>query len=395
MASRHLLLSGLVVAAAVAVAAVLIVKFVLLGSSPAQASFTTLSVISGTVEVRDEGADDFRLAEDGETLDVGDSVRTGPDSRALITFFEGSTLEMEPETEVTLERLEEEEEGGFFTKIGQSIGVTWHRVVEFTDPRSAYEVETPSTVAAVRGTLFQGEVQANGNSFWDLLEGQLAVGGLGIERILRAGWRTQAFLGEPPVEPFESPPPPSTLELKLSGAAIFLMVTPLLTAAGQIALLAPGGEWTGYPINQHPGTTTPEPGEEPQVVLLRRVIDGTYEVFLFGIADGTYELEVTGRNGGRVVCQGHIEGAIEEEERWVLSIDIDEEEGRILGCTIGDPHRTTRDPDIALVLRPSLLDHLPSMARPVVAAPSPTPTPTVVPTPSPTPTPTPVPQVRQ
>jgi len=118
MFGRRRVLSGLVVVVALTVAAVLVVKFVLLGPSPAHASFTTLSIISGTVEVRDEGTADFRLAEDGETLDVGDTVRTGPDSRALITFFEGSTLEMEPETEVTLERLEGQEEGGFLTKIG-------------------------------------------------------------------------------------------------------------------------------------------------------------------------------------------------------------------------------------------------------------------------------------
>jgi hypothetical protein len=187
MFARRLLFSGLVVAAVIVVAAVLVVKFVLLGSSAAQASFTTLSVISGTVEVQDEGAGDFRSAEDGETLDVGDRVRTGPDSRALITFFEGSTLEMEPETEVTMERLEGQEEGGFFTQIGQSLGVTWHRVVEFTDPRSAYEVETPSAVAAVRGTLFQAGVGA-----FNVIAGRLGVRSRGVEKTVEAGMSIQA-----------------------------------------------------------------------------------------------------------------------------------------------------------------------------------------------------------
>ena len=56
MFSGRRLLSGLVVAVAIAVAVVLVVRFVLLGPSPVQASFTTLSIISGTVEVRDDGA---------------------------------------------------------------------------------------------------------------------------------------------------------------------------------------------------------------------------------------------------------------------------------------------------------------------------------------------------
>jgi hypothetical protein len=390
MFARRLVLSGLVVAVAIVVAALLIVKFVLLGSSPAQASFTTLSVISGTVEVRDEGAGDFRPAEDGETLDVGDRVRTGADSRALITFFEGSTLEMEPETEVTMERLEGQEEGGFFTQIGQSLGVTWHRVVEFTDPRSAYEVDTPSAVAAVRGTLFQAGVGA-----FDVFAGKLAVHAHGVEKIVDAGMSTQVTPGGPPLDPFQSPPPPSTLELELNSAAIFLAVTPNSTGAG--LMLQPGGgpdHYSAYPINQEPGTTATGPGEEPQVVLFRRVVDGTYEVFLFGIANGTYGLDVTGRANDRIVCQGHVEGSIEEGERWLISIAIDGEDGLIQGCDIGDPQRTSRDPGIALVLRESLGGRY-WLPRPFVAAPSPTRTATTVPTPSPTPaaTPTIVPQV--
>jgi hypothetical protein len=283
MFGRCRVLSGLVLAVAINVVAVLLTSSCSLGLSPAQASFTTLSVISGSVEVRDEGASEFRPAEDGETLDIGDAVRTGADSRALITFFEGSTLEMEPETEVTMERLEGEEEGGFFTQIGQSLGVTWHRVVEFTDPGSAYEVETPSAVAAVRGTLFQAGVGA-----FDVFAGKLAVHAHGVEKIVKAGMSIQGTPGEPPMDPFETLPPPSTLELELNSAAIFLAVTPNGTGAGQI--LQPGGgpdHYSAYPINQEPGTTASGPGEEPQVVLFRRVADGTYEVFLFGIANGT------------------------------------------------------------------------------------------------------------
>jgi hypothetical protein len=368
--SRRRVFSGLAVAAAIVVAAALIVKFALLGSSPAQASFTTLSIISGTVEVRDEGTDEFRPAEDGETLEVGDSVRTRPDSRALITFFEGSTLEMEPETEVTLESLEGEEEGGFFTKIGQSIGVTWHRVVEFTDGGSSYEVETPATVVAVRGTLFQVEVEADGTTTPDAIRGELAVRAQGIEKLVGPGMRTRVRPRQPPQEPFALPPPPSTLELKLSSAALLLVETPFSTAAG---LVPPG-----YPVSQEPGATITMPPEEPQVVLLRRVVDGTYSAFLYGIASGRYELEVTGRNKDDVACQGRSEGAIEEGERWVVSIDVEEEGGSIIECAISDPELATQAPKAVLVKRDLLLARLPPLPTPVAATPSPAPTSTVV-----------------
>ena len=70
MLRRPFVVSGLIAAAAVIVALALVIRFVLMGPSPAAASFTTLSIISGTVEVQDEGASDFRPAEDGETLEI-------------------------------------------------------------------------------------------------------------------------------------------------------------------------------------------------------------------------------------------------------------------------------------------------------------------------------------
>ena len=98
MLGERKLVSVVVAGGVIALAAVLLVRFVLLGPSPAEASFTTLSVVSGTVEVRENDTKDFRPAVDGEALNVGDTVRTGPDARAVITFFEGSTAEMEPES---------------------------------------------------------------------------------------------------------------------------------------------------------------------------------------------------------------------------------------------------------------------------------------------------------
>jgi hypothetical protein len=129
-----------------------------------------------------------------------------------------------------------------------------------------------------------------------------------------------------------------------------------MTAAG----LAP----PGYPINQEPGATTTQPPEEPQVVLLRRVVDGTYEAFLHGIARGNYELEVIGRADDSIVCQRRLEGAIEEEEKWVVSIGVDEEEGRILECTISDTKPTTQGPRAVLPQRERLLARLPPMPTP-------------------------------
>jgi hypothetical protein len=351
MFHRRFAVFGLIAGLAVIVALGLVVKFLFMGATPAAASFTTLSVISGTVDVRDEGKADFRPAEDGETLQVGDGVRTGPDSRALITFFDGSTMEMEPETEVTMQKLEGEGEGGFWTRIGQSVGTTWHRVVGLTDPGSRYDVETPSSVGAVRGTLFQTAVQS-GNTTHDVFEGAVRVSGHGVEEVVQAGQRAVTELDQPP-EVSDSPPPDASLKLELGSPALMLLVTPLSTAAG---LVPPG-----YPVNQEPGTTISLPPEEPQTVFLRRLVDGTYEAYLFGMASGPYHLHILLQANDKTVCEGTVEGMIEEGERWMVPIEVTMLDDHPSSCAIGDPEQVFEDPDIALVLRDSLLNGLPRM----------------------------------
>ena len=61
----------------------------------------------------------------------------------------------------------------------------------------------------------------------------------------------------------------------------------------------------------------------------RRVVKGTYQAFLYGLAPGTYHLNVVARNAGDVVCQRRIEGTVDEDEEWVVPIDIEEEEGAL------------------------------------------------------------------
>jgi len=66
----------------------------------ALASKCTLSVLSGEVQVRGPGSDAWVLAEDGITVEAGGRVKTTADSHALLTFFEGSTVKLEPNTDI-------------------------------------------------------------------------------------------------------------------------------------------------------------------------------------------------------------------------------------------------------------------------------------------------------
>src|SRR5256885_5420852 len=68
----------------------------------ALAAETTMTIISGDIQVRHGATASFVTATDGEVLVAGDTVRTGGDSRADPTDFEGSPRRLDPDTELTI-----------------------------------------------------------------------------------------------------------------------------------------------------------------------------------------------------------------------------------------------------------------------------------------------------
>ncbi|UCD21545.1 MAG: cadherin-like domain-containing protein [Chloroflexota bacterium] len=121
--------------------------------SPCPSTLTILSITEGEVLVMKGGTDDWGPAEQGTELDIGDAVKTGGNSSAKITFFDGSTMELRADTEVEILSLDIACETGI-TTVGllQTIGTTISRVTAILDPASSYEVETPSGVVGVRGS---------------------------------------------------------------------------------------------------------------------------------------------------------------------------------------------------------------------------------------------------
>ncbi|MBI4505119.1 MAG: hypothetical protein HY691_06255, partial [Chloroflexi bacterium] len=100
----------------------------------------TLAVLAGDVQVS-FGGGPFHPAEDGTTLAVGDRVRTGPASHALLTYFDGSTTQLEPETEIAIRRVEADAgQQTFFVSLGLSAGTLWNRVSQLLGFGAQFEV---------------------------------------------------------------------------------------------------------------------------------------------------------------------------------------------------------------------------------------------------------------
>jgi PKD repeat protein len=123
------------------------------GGTASAKQFATLRLLGGQVAVqRGNGA--FETGEDGTSLREGDTVRTGPDGRASIEYFDGSLTRLDVDTSFTLVTLEtlSDAEASRVIEGSQAEGNSYHRVAERVDAQSRFEIETPTATASVRGT---------------------------------------------------------------------------------------------------------------------------------------------------------------------------------------------------------------------------------------------------
>ena len=159
----------------------------------------TLTQTSGEVLVMKAGTTVWSNVSAGVNLQSGDRIRTNANSSALITFFEGSTIELNADTEVVVSELIVARETGSTTiKIRQEIGKTRSRVEKLADPASRYEVETPAGVALVRGSIMDVWALANGLTIVDAIVDQCWLYSAGAELLLRQGTRGFMVPGRPP-----------------------------------------------------------------------------------------------------------------------------------------------------------------------------------------------------
>jgi len=151
-------------------------------------------------------------------LASGERIRTSSSGEAVLTFLEGSDVQLLPDTELEMRDGDVQQGGRSVIAFKQFSGKTWNRVMALLDPESSYEVQTSSAYCLVRGTYFLVSVTDAGTSV-EVDAGEVVVGAQGEEVAVPAGQQVDVFLGQAPDEPYdlgedesESPAPQETEE---------------------------------------------------------------------------------------------------------------------------------------------------------------------------------------
>jgi len=140
--------------------------------SPVEMISAQLFIDSGIVQVKHTG-ESWIIAENAMNLYESDSIKTGEDTSASVILFESSVIRLDSNTEITLQELFEQD-GETNVKIKQDSGRTWNTVSKVSGIDN-YDVQTPTTVATVRGTAFIVIVEENGTTYYGVDHGVLNV----------------------------------------------------------------------------------------------------------------------------------------------------------------------------------------------------------------------------
>src|SRR5436190_5682872 len=146
--------------------------------------------IEGTVETNRGGTEKWIQAKTNLTLSAGDSLRTGPRSRATVRLSDLSVLRVNEKTvlEIRAQR-----------KTGSSLDLHTGSAYFFNRSKpSSLQFHTPLISGAIRGTEFNLEAAADGTTTVTLLEGEVGLTNDFGSLVLQSGEQAIADPGKAP-----------------------------------------------------------------------------------------------------------------------------------------------------------------------------------------------------
>jgi hypothetical protein len=261
---------------------------------------STLMVLKGQVQLVRAGSAATNILADS-VVRVGDRLTVGPDSYAVITFFDGSTTELEPGTIIEVRHLDRSAGGGQQISFHQEAGKTWNRVEKLIDATSRFETTTASSVAFVRGTEYVVEIDAEQQTIvqaiTDTVVVQAVVNGQIQEVVLEPGFQTEVTPGSSPSSAHPNVMPPNGLRVEIQGP-----VRPFLTDDRNRSMgFHPQADlYTG----QIPAGTYAF-GADRQSFLVPDPVQ-SYELALKGQSNGSFSVNITVLVDGRPVASARL-----------------------------------------------------------------------------------------
>jgi hypothetical protein len=138
--------------------------------------------IKGKAEIKKAGRTRFTAARKYMSVHPGDEIRTGPNSKVVITLETTAISGVGANSEFIIESFEKNPDTKMVDiKIGLPSGELWSEVGRLKTKDSNFQVQTPAAVTGVRGTVFLVEVEkGTAETSVSVLSGKVGISSLAL-----------------------------------------------------------------------------------------------------------------------------------------------------------------------------------------------------------------------
>ena len=173
-------------------------------AAQAPASIGTVDALTGDCTVVRFGESDASALAVGASLYEGDRIRTDEGARLRLAFLDGTVVQLGESTDLTLDWFLHAPDAGTQNVLLRVSSGIFRVILELVLPRAAFEVQTTTAVASVRGTDWISEVTPEATATVTL-EGQVALRNVqpavAGEVVLGPGEGTTVTANAPPTAP--------------------------------------------------------------------------------------------------------------------------------------------------------------------------------------------------
>jgi len=158
------------------------------------------------------------------------------------------------------------------------------------------------------------------------MEGLVSVAAQGEEVYLPGGQQTQVEAGMVPSQPIAAPDPKTELVITIDMPAVGSISDPTGSSTGYLP--------SGLSYNQITESQTSSPYDGTQLITIAEPVAGEYIVILRYITEGLAHFSIQGKSDGEVTFTYVGEWGAEEESGWLISLNLQIEEGLIVNGII-------------------------------------------------------------
>jgi len=280
----------------------------------------TLNILAGDVKVQLPDQDVPKPATNGMSIAAGTRVQTGKKSTALVTFLTGSTLTVQPESDVTVKQADVAPKKSRVV-IGVNVGTVWARVVKLVDPESTFSLQSNTATATVHDGLIGARQDSDGAfTCWTRAGDLWLLEPNGRARSVLKPGQMDVVKGAQPADPHPFFSNHSAIRIAASPAALPLIVMP--DQARVAGFLGRGVE-----VNHVFGSYSGQDMEGQRVVEVPAGVPGPYTILLKGETDGPFQLAVTSLYKGTPMQLQKISGSIKRGERLAAQVTLQFDNG--------------------------------------------------------------------